>query len=127
MSEFSQAGVFTSLKRLATNFLGILETRGDLFVTELQEEKLRIMQMLVWTVISVVLGAMALILLTLALLFLFWDNHSHRIVVLFSLSGLYLLAAVVGACCLRRFLGGAGKPFAETLNQLGKDRACLKK
>jgi uncharacterized membrane protein YqjE len=128
MSEFSSGqGIFTSLKRLATNFVGILETRGDLFVTELQEEKLRIMQMLIWTVAAVALGAVGLVLLTLLLIFLCWDNPEHRIIVLAALAGLYFIGAVIAACYVRKSLSGKVKPFEETLRQLKKDRACLGK
>jgi uncharacterized membrane protein YqjE len=129
MAEFSsgQAGIFTSIKRMATNFVGILETRGELFVTELHEEKLRIMLMLIWTVVAVVLGAMGLTLLTLLLLFVFWDSQEHRITVLAILAGLYFIGAIVAACFLRKLFGGSAKPFEETLNQLKKDRECLKK
>ncbi|MDR0534374.1 MAG: phage holin family protein [Verrucomicrobiales bacterium] len=128
MSEFTsgQAGIFTSLKRLATNFIGVLETRGDLFVTELQEEKLRIMQLLIWTVIAAVLGAIALILLTLLLVVLFW-NDDNRIMILAILSGIYLAGTVVAGCFLRKTLNGKARPFEETINQLKKDRECLGK
>jgi len=129
MSEFisGQAGIFTSLKRLATNFIGILETRGDLFITELQEEKLRIMQLLIWTVVAAVLGAIALILITFLLVMLFWNNPDNRIMILAILSAVYLIGTAVAACFLRKTLNGKAKPFEETINQLKKDRECLGK
>jgi uncharacterized membrane protein YqjE len=129
MSEFSsgQAGVFTSLKRLATNFIGMLETRGSLFVTELQEEKLRVMQLLILTVVTVMLGALGLVLLTLMVILILWNNPEHLIVALGVVSGVYLIGAAVAACFLRKVLSGKAKPFEETLNQLKKDRECLGK
>ena len=129
MSEFSSgSGIFTSLKRLATNLIGIIETRGSLFVTELHEEKLRLIQMLIWTVLAVVLGALGLVLVTLLVILACWNNQQHLLIALAILSSLYLLGAVMAACFLRKALnGGKTKPFEETLNQLRKDRACLGK
>ncbi|MDR2462465.1 MAG: phage holin family protein [Verrucomicrobiales bacterium] len=128
MSEFTSGpGVFTSLKRLATNLIGMVETRGSLFVTELHEEKIRIIQALVWTVLTVVLGALGLALATLLVILALWRNPDHLLVALTVLSALYLSAAAVAACYLRKTLGGTAKPFEETLNQLRRDRECLGK
>jgi uncharacterized membrane protein YqjE len=115
------------LKRLATNFIGMLEARGGLFVTELQEEKLRVMQLLIWTAFAVVLGALGLVLLTLLLVLLWWSEPERLITALGILAAVYLLGAVVAACFVRKTLSGKAHPFEETINQLKKDRECLGK
>ncbi|MDR1191499.1 MAG: phage holin family protein [Verrucomicrobiales bacterium] len=125
MSEFSSGqGIFTSLKRLATNLVGIVETRGSLFVTELHEEKLRVIQILVWIVLTVVLGALGLVLATLLVVVALWHS-AHLVTALAAVAAVYLLAAVAAACFLVKTLNTKSKPFEETLNQLRKDRECL--
>ena len=55
-----------------------------------------------------------------------WDNPQYRLAGMVLLTLLYAGGAVAAACYLNKLLKCGAKPFAETLDQLKKDRECLK-
>ncbi len=109
-----------------SRLLGIVETRVDLFALELQEEKLRLVQVLIWASATVFLAAAALIMLTLLVLLAFWHDPEQRFIAVVVIFLLYLLGSIYSGISLNKRLKREAMPFAETLGQLKKDRACCK-
>ena len=121
-----EGGIFSSAKRLASRLLGMVETRVELFSLELQEEKLRLIQILIWASAAVFLMSTALILLTGLVLLMCWQDPFNRLIALAVMCLLYFAGAIGAALALTRQLKREAMPFAETLGQLKKDRACFK-
>jgi uncharacterized membrane protein YqjE len=94
-----------------------------LFSLELHEEKLRLIQALVWISVALFTGVMSAVLGTLAIVLLFRD--SARIAALAALALLYGGAAVALVVGFRRFLARQPRPLAATLEELAADRSCL--
>jgi len=117
-------GILHSLKALGATLASAFHTRVELFVTELEEERERLKQTLVLTLLVVFGLSMGFILLTIFLVALFWEKG--WIGAIGGLSFIYLGVATIAAFKLRNvFLRRPGL-FAATLAELGKDRDRLK-
>ncbi|MGF1677941.1 MAG: phage holin family protein [Candidatus Methylacidiphilales bacterium] len=112
-----------SLRRLLDAFLRAVETRMDLFAVELQEEKIRLIHIVLWTCSAVFLSALSLIMVTLTVVILLRPEYREEALILFCI--LYLAAAVFSVFKLRKILYTGEVPFAETMSQLKKDREII--
>ena len=117
-------GILQSLKMLSATLASAFHTRVELFVTELEEERERLKQTLVLTLLVVFGLSMGFVLLTIFLVALFWQQG--WIGAIGGLSFIYLGVATIAAFKLRNvFLRRSGL-FPATLAELGKDRDRLK-
>ena len=124
-SEPKSAGIIESVKRLGETALALLQNRLQLFSVELQEEKYRAIQAVLWLsagVAFVFLG-LAIGVATVAILVLQqWG--------LPGLAGLTLLLLAVGAGVIAVMwsrLKSGGLPFSGTLQELKKDSEWLRR
>lgn len=122
MSEGNPSGLFGSLKRLGDLALGTVQNRLKLFATELEVEKWRFVQALLLTAAAIAFGTIALAMVTLTVVVLFWENG--RVPALCVLSAIFLVATGLVFRSLRQFAHGP-PGFTGTLGELEKDRACL--
>ena len=122
-AEPPAAGLLASLRRLCSNGLALVQNRIELFAVELQEQKIRLVKLLLLTALTVFLGNTAVLVLTATVIILVGkDAHT---VALISLSVFYTLAAIISGLLLRRELRSAPPPFADTVSELKKDCDCL--
>ena len=70
-----RGGLFESLKVLAATLLAIAHTRLELLSTELEEERLRLSSMLVWTLVALFCAGLGVVLATLFVVLALWDTH----------------------------------------------------
>ena len=116
-------GVWASLKRILDTLLATAQNRVELFAVELQEEKCRLVEAILCTAAVAACGMMTLSLATFTIVVLFWEKG--RLVVLGSLCALYLVGTVLAWRALQtRLKTRVG--FTDTLEELRKDRACLR-
>ena len=113
-----------SVKRLTGTLIAILSTRLELLANELQEERLRLTQMLLLALIALFLLCTGLILLNAFIVVLFWD--SHRLLALGLLCVVYLVAGAAVAMSLRAKAQAGSKLFSASLAELDKDRQALR-
>lgn len=124
MDEPTHPGIRAGTLSLAATLLDIGHTRLQLAATELEEERLRLVQQLIYGLCALLFAALGL-LLTSAWLVLA-SPPDLRLLVLGSLIGVYL---VLGGLGLWRWLHlAARKPplLQATLAELRKDLACLR-
>jgi uncharacterized membrane protein YqjE len=114
----------TAPKQFARRLLIIGENRLELLMLELQEERERILHAILLALGVAVFTFLAGAALTVALVMLLW--HLSPVAVLFGLTSLYSIAATL---LYQRFaaIQRDWKTFSATLDQIGKDRACLEK
>lgn len=117
-------GFLGSLQTLGDSLLGTAHDRLQLFSLELQEEKYRLIQILLYTAGVVLAGIMALTFASLTLAFVFWP--AARFAVLGGLTAFYVIALLVLALGFRRFLKAMPRPFDATIAELKEDRACIR-
>src|SRR5438034_10829037 len=110
----SSPGIFNSLRRLASGLLATAQTRVELLALELQEEKCRLVELVIWVSAVVALSLMSLAMVTLTIVMLFWENG--RLAALITLSVLYLLATAGGFWALHTRLRKQSPPFAGTVS-----------
>lgn len=114
-------GVTTLLGRIGRTGVGLLRNRAELLSVEWQEEKGRLIQLLIWSLALLFLAVMALVLITATVVIL--TPEEYRAWVLGGFSLLYLLAAVGGFIKLKSLV--KKEPFSETVDQLRKDAVWL--
>ncbi|HUV98838.1 MAG TPA: phage holin family protein [Gallionella sp.] len=117
------SGLLESVKRLASTLISIVSTRLELLANELQEERLRLTQMFFLTLLALFCFGMALLLFTVFVTVLFWDDH--RLAVLGGLCVLFFLSGTLMAVRLRSKAQSKPKLFSATLAELAEDRTHL--
>ncbi len=118
-SEPSHGGILESLRRLCAQGLALVQNRVELFAVEFQEEKERLIRVLVLAAVLVFLASMAAAVVTVTIVVL--AGESARGPVLIGLSLFYILAAVAVFLALRKHLRAGPPPFNETASELKKD------
>lgn len=109
------------------HYLGTLlqgaKLRADLMSLEWREEKRRLFQLVLFTILVALLGAMAVASLNLLVLVLFWDDHRLAVTVGFTV--LYSTLALAMALIARHRFRSLDLPFQATFEELRKDREHL--
>ena len=118
-------GLFDSLRRLLDATLGLVQRRIEIFALELREEKARALDLLVRAAALIVLGLLALVAGTATVVVALWQTSPVLVLALVTLA--YGLAATVLGLGLRRRLREGPKPFADTIEEFRRDRACFGK
>jgi uncharacterized membrane protein YqjE len=113
-----------SLKAALAAVSSALHTRLELFVTELEEERERLKQALLLTLLLFFCLSFGFILLTIFLVALFWEKG--WIFAIGGLAALYLAVGIAAAVMLRKKILTRPGLFPATLAELGKDRDRLK-
>lgn len=113
-------GLMESLKRLAGTLLAIFQTRLELLSNEIEEERLRVGQMLLYGSVALFFFGLSIMLLTVFIVVLFWD--SHCLLVLGGLAALFFVAGLLVWNSLRRVAREKPKLFSASLAALVDDR-----
>jgi uncharacterized membrane protein YqjE len=115
-----RGGLFDSLKVLAATLLAIAHTRLELLSTELEEERVRLSSMLVWTLVALFCAGLGVVLATLFVVLVLWDTH--RLLALGIPAILFLLGAALAWLVVRGKARAKPRLFAASLTELSKDR-----
>jgi uncharacterized membrane protein YqjE len=119
----TDGGMFSGVARLFKTLRDVAENRLELFLIELEEERIRLFDALLLLAIGIVCVLMTLVMVTLMVVVIFWDTH--RLLVLTLVTAAYAVAAVAAIVKLRSRLQ-RGRAFSVTLEQIKKDSACFK-
>jgi len=123
MSE-AGSGLMGSVKQLLSTLTSIASTRLELLANEVQEERLRLTQMLIFTLFALFCFGIGILLLTTFIVVLFWDDH--RLVALGILSALFLALGTLMTMLLRSKAQAKSRLFSASLAELANDREQLK-
>jgi uncharacterized membrane protein YqjE len=115
--------LISSITNLCASVVAGVEDRLKLLALELHEEKIRLIQIIVWTSAAVFAAMMALAFVSLTVVFMFWGNA--RLLVLGGFALFYTGAAVAIALSFKRYLARQPKPFNDTIEELKEDRECI--
>jgi len=117
-------GLLGSARAVLAGLVDIGQTRLQLASTELEEERLRLTELLVIGAAALFCVGVGLVLATLLLVVLFWD--AHRVLALAVATALYLGAAAALVAALRRKARAKPPLLAATLAELRRDRDALR-
>lgn len=120
----SSPGLLTSLRELADGVIGSVQDRLALFSIEFEEEKLRLIRNFMWLGAVFFTAVLALMFVSLAVVYCFYGTS--RLVALISFAVIYTGAFVAVALGARRNLSSEPRPFNSTLQEIGRDRACIR-
>lgn len=112
-----------SVKRLTSTLTSIVSTRLELLANELQEERLRLTQMLLFALFALFCFGIGILLLTVFIVVLFWDDG--RLAVLGGLCILFFVLGTLMAMLLRNKAQSKSRLFSASLAELARDREHL--
>lgn len=116
-------GLFASLRRVLGSAAELVEVRLELLATELQQEKLRVLEALAWLAVAMLAFGIAMVLLAVFVVLLF--DERHRLAALGAVVLVYLGGAALAWRAARVRLREGGGPFEASLAELRRDRAAL--
>ncbi|MBT5928319.1 MAG: hypothetical protein HOH33_17080 [Verrucomicrobia bacterium] len=105
------------------SLLGLLRSRLELFLFELEEQKVRLVELLIWLVCLVIFGLIFLGVSSAAIIFLL--PADWRGVGLLVLALIYGFIVCVSLLRIRSMVTQESSIFKESLAQLKKDQACF--
>ena len=117
------SGLFASVKTLLGTLLGMAQTRLELLVNELEEERLHLIRLLFYGLLTLFFFCLGVVLLTLLVIAVFWDTY--RLLAIGLAMAAYLGIAAWLATCVIRQARHKPKLFSASLAELAKDRAEL--
>ena len=109
-------------KHFARRLFTIGENRLELLIVEVQEERMRLLKAIMLLLSVAVFGFFALLALNIIVVVLLWNTSPLGVLV-----GLTIVHASIAFALYRRLITllRDWKMLSATLEQLGKDRACL--
>ena len=112
-----------SLRKLATTFVAVIETRLEIVASEIDEAKARLARIAVLAAVAGFCAGVAVNLLVLLLVVVFWDTN--RLLAIGVLAGVFAAAAVASGLMLWSAIARRPRLLSATLAELRKDRAKL--
>lgn len=117
-------GLFDSIKTLTATLLAIAQTRLELLATELEEERLRLTSILVWTFVALFCAVCGVIFIAMVFVVTLWDTN--RLLAVGIPAIVFLLGAALAWLIVLGKTKAKTRLFAASLAELGKDRDRLK-
>ena len=112
-----------SLLESASDFLA---AKLELLGIELQEEKRRVFELLILAAATLLSAALALLVLTFAVIAYFWDSQCRMFIIL-SVGAIYALLCIFLLIRLQRKANVGSKVFEATVEELKKDTEWVKR
>ena len=122
--EEGREGLFSALKNLVATLLAIGKTRAELLVTELEEEKFRLMSLWAKAIGAAFLLALGVVMLVCCIALAFWEQ---RVIVFGIFAALFVGGGLVLASSLKRQASQPSKMFKASLAELEADMAQLRR
>jgi uncharacterized membrane protein YqjE len=119
----SDGGLFASARQLLATGVETLRVRLELLSTEVEQEKLRLFDALLWAGLALLLLGMGLLFLCGLIVVLLWDQH--RLLALGGLTTIFLGSGYWVLQIARTRLRAPGGLFASSVAELERDRSEL--
>ena len=122
--EAGGEGLFTALKNLVATLLAIGKTRAELLVTELEEEKFRLMSLWAKAIGAAFLLALGVVMAVCCVALVFWEQ---RVIVFGVFAVLFVGGGLALVSSLKHQAGQPSKMFKASLSELETDMAQLRR
>ena len=116
-------GLLESLRNLARTSLAIVQTRLEIFASEIDEQRALLARIAVLAAIAAFCLGLAIILIVLFIAVLFWDTH--RLLAIGVLAGVFAVGGIAACLMLWAAIVRRPKLLSATLAELRKDRTKL--
>jgi uncharacterized membrane protein YqjE len=114
-----------SLRGVAKTFVALVQTRIEIFASEVDEERARFGRILMLAVVALFCLGLAVVLGVLFIAVLFWENN--RLLALGILTGVFALGGLFALVALRSAVRDRPKFLSATLAELRKDQKELER
>lgn len=111
------------IRELIDRIFATVHDRIELISIELQEEKFRLIQTFVWISSVIFMAMLSITFASITLVYAF--NDDVRIIILGALTGVYIVVFIATLFALRNFLARQPRIFADTIEEIKKDKACI--
>jgi uncharacterized membrane protein YqjE len=108
---------------IARTLLSFVLTRTQLAATELEEQGLRLIEIVIWLTIALFFLGVAVVFAAVLVVLLFWD--SNRLLAAGLLAAIFVAISAGAALLARQRLSERPKLLAATLAELERDRDML--
>ncbi len=122
--EEARAGLFAALKNTIATLIAIGKTRAELLVTELEEEKLRLMSLWSKAIGAAFMLSLGVVMAVFCLALAFWE---HRVFVFGLFAALFIGGGLWLVGSLQRQARQPSKLFRASLTELEADMAELRR
>lgn len=122
--EERRVGLFSAMKGMIATVIAIGKTRAELLVTELEEEKLRLMSLWSKAIGAAFLLAVGLVMAIFCLALVFWEQ---RVLVFGLFAVLFIGGALWLIASLKSQVRQPSKLFRSSLSELEADMAQLRR
>ena len=122
--EERRAGLFSSMKGMIATVVAIAKTRAELLVTELEEEKFRLMTLWSKAIGAAFLLAVGLIMAVICFALAFWEQ---RVLIFGICAALFIAGALFLISSLKRQASQPSKMFHSSLAELEADLVQLRR
>jgi uncharacterized membrane protein YqjE len=110
----------SSIRSALRSLLSLAETRARLAANELEEQGLRLLEVIIWAAVALLFFAIALLLVSFFIVLVFWD--SNRLLAAGLVAAFFISGGTVCLLMVRSGLAARPKFMAATLAELQKDR-----
>ena len=117
-------GLLVSLRGLIATAIALFQTRLELLATELEEEKLRLLSIMMFAAVAFVMLGTGLVLSVIFLALLFWEDH--RLLVMGGLTAIFLLCGFGALLLVQRKLQAGSRLFSASLAEMTQDQQALR-
>jgi uncharacterized membrane protein YqjE len=121
--ERRDLGLFGSLRSALGNLLELAHTRLELISVEIEARLQNSLQLMLWSIVAFFSAALAMLMLALTLLIVFWDTHRRLAAAI--ITACFALLAVAAGLVVRHRLQRRTHLLAATINELRRDSAAL--
>jgi uncharacterized membrane protein YqjE len=121
----SSSAPSSTVRSAVRTLLSFAETRARLAANEFEEQLLRLLEVAAWAVAAVFFFAIAVLLVSLFIVLVFWD--SNRVLAAGLLAGLFIAGGGVSVLMVRACMAARPKFLAATLAEFEKDRQRMQK
>ena len=119
------SGLLASLRQLVSTLIDIAQVRLELLGTEIEVEKRRLFDGLLWAGIALLLLGLGLVLLCGFVVLLLWDGY--RLAAVATLALLFLAGGAMAVQQAKRRLRSSQGMFNASLTELQRDQTALVK
>lgn len=116
-------GLLDSIRGLARTVVAILQTRLEIFASEIDEQRALLARIAVLAAVAAFCIGLAVILLVLFIVVNFWDTN--RLLAIGALAAFFAVCGIASLLALRGAVAQRPKLLSATLAELRKDRAKL--
>ena len=111
------------MRNLAATLVALLQTRFELLVTEFEEERIRLLRLLLWIAGALAFLGAGILMLVVLVLAVFWD--SYRITAIVVLAGIFLAVGIGMAIGVHNRMHAQSRLFSASRDELARDKGRL--